>query len=229
MNLMPVGLNMAGKSVLVVGGGSVGLRKIRMLLLCKAKVTLISPVARPELLRLSAKGKIIWKRRAFRSNERIAGTPALIFACTDSAAVNLRLARLGRTAGIWVNRADSPAESDIHIPAVARLGALTLGIFSGGRAPAFVKYVRKRIELELGPHVSAELRLLSDLRRRLQKSVPNFSDRKRILARLLENGTLETLREKPARAREKIVRRLILVSISDAPSAGVSDTCRSET
>ncbi|RPI64085.1 MAG: uroporphyrinogen-III C-methyltransferase, partial [Planctomycetaceae bacterium] len=42
MNLLPIMLNLAGRRVVVVGGGAVGLRKARALLDAGAAVTLVT-------------------------------------------------------------------------------------------------------------------------------------------------------------------------------------------
>ena len=206
MKFMPVGIRLAGKPVLVVGGGAVGVRKIRTLLLCGARVTVVSPQPSRILRRLADAGKIIWKKRAFGPADKIAGRPAVIFACTSSESVNRRLGRLAASAGIWINRADSPNDSDVHVPSVARFGGLTIAIFSGGLGPAFVKYLRKRLERELGSYVASELRLLGNLRRRLKKHIPSANRRKRILTQLLKDGSIERLARRPAREREMSLR-----------------------
>src|SRR3989338_10863615 len=65
MNLLPVGLNVEGRPALVVGGGAVALRKIRMLGRCGAKVLVVSPEVRPEVRKMAAAGRIVWRRRRF--------------------------------------------------------------------------------------------------------------------------------------------------------------------
>ena len=51
-------LKLKGRRCLVVGGGDIGLEKVEGLLACDADVTLIAPVAHPELEALAAEGSI---------------------------------------------------------------------------------------------------------------------------------------------------------------------------
>lgn len=206
MELLPVGLQLEGKPVLVVGGGAVALRKIRLLLQSHARVEVVSPAVRPELRRMAVSKKIVWKRRPYRVGDATSSPrPALIFVCTDSADINGQVQRDAERAGIWVNRADNPSESSVHIPSVARFGRLTLAIFSGGRGPVYVKYVRKRLEKILGSTVATELNLLTEFRQALRGRVQAEFRRKRILTRLVEDGTLEKMARLPARRRREML------------------------
>lgn len=207
MEWLPVGLKLSGKRILVVGGGAVALRKIRLLLRCRARVMMVSPDARPELRRLAAARKIVWKKRPYAADVTKSGSGGgLVFVCTDSDETNSRIAREAEEAGLWVNRADCPEGSTAHLPAIAQLGHLTVAIFSGGRSPAYVKYLRKRIEKILGPTVGVELGLLAEIRKTLQEKVPSQARRKRILTRLIEDRSLETIAGEPKRRREAALR-----------------------
>src|SRR5213592_4730694 len=58
-------LKLKGRRCLVVGGGDIGLEKVEGLLACDADVTLIAPVAHPELESLAAESSIAWEKRAY--------------------------------------------------------------------------------------------------------------------------------------------------------------------
>lgn len=208
MEIFPVGLRLAGCPVLVVGGGSVALRKIRRLLRAGARVVMVSPAARPELRRLAMARKMVWLRRPFAKSVLDTSAARLVFACTGSEETNQQVGLAASRAFLWVNRADSPADSTAHVPAVARLGPhLRLAIFSDGRAPVFVKYVRKRLEKVMGMRLAEEMKVLAAFRKRIRERVDGAPRRKRILTRLLEDGTVERLAQKPARLRSAALRR----------------------
>ncbi len=209
MNLLPVSVNIQDRPVLVIGGGSVALRKIRRLIRFGARVVVVSPELLPPLSRLAASGRILWKRSVYRGPEFKSVRPVLAFACTDSPETNRRVVRDAATSGTWINSVDSPDESSIHIPATARIGGVTLAIFSGGLAPVFVTYLRKRIEQVLGPKIRNELHLLVWFRRHLREKVSSPSRRKRILTRLVEDGTLDRLAALPPRHRRPAMMRCL--------------------
>ncbi len=60
MRYYPVNLDILNRKCLVVGGGSVGTRKVLTLLDCGAIVTVVSPDAAEKLLELAGNGSIRW-------------------------------------------------------------------------------------------------------------------------------------------------------------------------
>jgi len=64
MRYYPVYLDIKDRDCLVVGGGSVGTRKVKTLLECGAKVTVVSIDATEKLKELSDSGVIQLKRRS---------------------------------------------------------------------------------------------------------------------------------------------------------------------
>ena len=86
----PLFVNLSGKKVLVVGGGTVGLRRARILAefgACVIVVTLSEFHHRTE--RMENDGRILWKRHAFQE-EDVEGM-ALVVAATDDDDVNNRM------------------------------------------------------------------------------------------------------------------------------------------
>ena len=67
----PVGLRLAGRRVVVVGGGQVAHRRVAGLLEARAQVTVVSPELTPALEALVAPGSVTWHpRRAGRPRAR---------------------------------------------------------------------------------------------------------------------------------------------------------------
>ncbi|MDP2969656.1 MAG: NAD(P)-dependent oxidoreductase, partial [Deltaproteobacteria bacterium] len=65
---LPVGLNVNGKRVIVVGGGRVASMKIKKLLSAGARITVLSPVLCADLKGLSERGAIEHKIARFHSD-----------------------------------------------------------------------------------------------------------------------------------------------------------------
>lgn len=147
--MYPVMLSLRGRPVLVVGGGEVALRKIEGLLAEGARLTAIAPVAVPAIEELARRGAIELRRRRHRAGDT-AGF-ALVFAATDDRAVNARVFREAREAGVWVNVADDPELCTFHLPARVRRGALQLAIASAGGAPFVTRRLRQMLERRFGP------------------------------------------------------------------------------
>lgn len=136
----PVFLDLQGKPVLVVGAGAVALRKVKGLLEAGAKVTVVSPAQLPEFESLA----VTLRARRFRRSD-IKGQ-ALVFAATDSRAVNQAVGEAARAAGIAVNVADAPEECGFLVPSRIRQGGLQVAVSTSGRSPRLAIEIRKKIE-----------------------------------------------------------------------------------
>jgi cobalt-precorrin 5A hydrolase/precorrin-3B C17-methyltransferase len=134
---------MAGALALVVGGGSVGERKVRGLLAAGIVVCLVSPAATTQLSAWAAAGRIRWEQRGYDSGD-MAGA-RLVFAATDRRPVNALVARDAAAAGILCNVADAPAEGSFHLPALHRAAGMTVAVSSGGVAPGRAVALRDAI------------------------------------------------------------------------------------
>lgn len=74
MQHLPLFARLDGRRCLVVGGGDVGARKVRLLLAAGAEVTVASPTLTAELEKLSKSGKIRHVQGLFGSSDSVSGT-----------------------------------------------------------------------------------------------------------------------------------------------------------
>jgi precorrin-2 dehydrogenase/sirohydrochlorin ferrochelatase len=160
--LYPAFLIMRDKACVVVGGGRVATRKVRVLLSAKALVTVISPVLHPELQALHTEQLIRYVPGEY-AIEYLA-CARLVFAATDNADVNARVALDARRLGLWVNVADNPALSDFYVPATIHRQHLTLAISTAGESPAFARYVRELLENALSEALGQTLEMVAEAR-----------------------------------------------------------------
>jgi uroporphyrin-III C-methyltransferase/precorrin-2 dehydrogenase/sirohydrochlorin ferrochelatase len=121
----PIALDLTGKSVVVVGGGHVALRRARALAEAGAVVTVIAPHVRPEFDELD----VHVVPRAYRDGD-LHGC-WLAHAATDDPAVNAAVAAAAERDRIWCVRADDASASAAWTPAVARHGDVTVAVTAG--------------------------------------------------------------------------------------------------
>jgi uroporphyrin-III C-methyltransferase / precorrin-2 dehydrogenase / sirohydrochlorin ferrochelatase len=130
MTIYPLGLRLAGKRVLVVGGGAVGTRRVKGLIATDADVVVISPVASAEIADLALAGLITWHRREFASGDTEGAW--LVHTATGVAAVDAAVtAECDAARILCVNAAEAEASS-AWVPAVTRHDGLTVASFGGG-------------------------------------------------------------------------------------------------
>src|SRR5690349_5250883 len=82
----PLSLRLAGRRVLVVGGGPVALRRVAGLRAADAEVVVVSPRLTPALDDMAARGLITAYRRAYQPGDLDGAW--LVLACTDQPQVN---------------------------------------------------------------------------------------------------------------------------------------------
>lgn len=145
----PVCLRLAGKPVLVVGGGAVALGRVRGLLEAGAAVRVVAPRAHPELIQAAEKGQLELLRRAFTSDD-VQGA-MLVVAAVDDPVVSERIVSAARVRGVWCTAVDKPALCDFTMPSVGRRGPLTVAVSTSGQAPALAAQLRRRFEAQLHP------------------------------------------------------------------------------
>lgn len=151
--MFPVLVSLAGRRCLVVGGGSVALRKAGGLLDEGARVRVVAEDPCEEMVGLAREGRLELETRRYRRGE-VAGY-TLVFAATDDRDVNRAVYDDAEAAGIWANVADDPPLCRFHLPARIRRGPLELAIATGGNAPFVSRRLRERLEQRIGPRWSA--------------------------------------------------------------------------
>lgn len=140
----PIALRLAGRRVVVAGGGRIAARRVERLLAAGARVTVIAPAIEAVLGQRAAAGEIEWQRREIEAAD--AEDAALCFAATDDAQVNARFAAAARGRGIPVQRADDAKGSDFLVPALIERGPLQISITSDAAAPSLTRRLKARLE-----------------------------------------------------------------------------------
>jgi uroporphyrin-III C-methyltransferase/precorrin-2 dehydrogenase/sirohydrochlorin ferrochelatase len=144
----PLEFNLHGKSVLMVGGGSVAARKLPELLACGAQITLVAPELCMAVQRLLPSG-VTWHSRKFDFKD-VEGQ-YLVFACTNDPETNMRISSACAAGAIPCNRADDAASGDFIVPGVIRRGAVTVSVSSSGLAPSLTRELKQKLSAFLGP------------------------------------------------------------------------------
>ena len=196
--LYPVNLRVHGHRCLVVGGGQVALAKADGLLEAGALVDVVAPEVTPEL---EARPGVTVHRRAYRAGD-VEGY-RLVVAATGSPEVNAEVFRDGESAGVWVNSADDPDNCSFTLPSRLRRGPLMITCSTGGHSPALSRWLRLRLEAEIGPEYETLLCLLSEARERIRATGMHTEDR--AWQDVLDSGMLELIRSgETGRAKEMI-------------------------
>jgi uroporphyrin-III C-methyltransferase/precorrin-2 dehydrogenase/sirohydrochlorin ferrochelatase len=124
------GLRLAGRRVVVVGGGAVARRRVPGLLAAGADVLVVAPAVTPALEPHATSGAIRWQRRAYADGDLDGAW--YVLALTDDAAVNARVVAEAERRRIFCVRADEGGAGTAVTPATGREGAVSIAVLGGG-------------------------------------------------------------------------------------------------
>jgi precorrin-2 dehydrogenase len=165
-------LDLEGRRCLVVGGGAVALEKVRGLLECRARVTVVAPRIEAELLDLPVR----FVEGRYRT-EDLEGH-FLVVAATDDTELNRRVFADAEARGMLCNVVDVPELCSFILPAVHRADPIAVAISTGGASPALAQRLRDDVaRLVTEDHV-ALARELRNLRPWAKEHLPSYAARR---------------------------------------------------
>ena len=194
MAFYPINLNITGQLCVVIGGGAVATRKITSLLLCDAKVRVISPEISPEIKELAAKNNLEWVPRNYMTGDL--QEAILAFALTDNSEVQSQITTEAKGLGIPVNIADNPGACTFQTAATIRRGELLIAISTGGGSPALAATIRKELELRYGPEYGELVKLLTEIRQLTVGQNSSQEQHKLLFTKIIETNILSFLKNK---------------------------------
>lgn len=199
-----VSLNLEGAPCLVVGGGSIALRKVESLIASGARVVVVSPQTLPEIEALEEVELI---RREFRPRD-LEGK-FLVIGATDARTVNEKVANEARRRGMLVNVVDVPELCTFHVNSQVRRGDLTISISTGGASPALAKRIRRELEKQYGEEYGAFLALMREYRPMVLREVSDPERRQKIFKRLAGSRVEKIYRDDGEAAARRAIEDII--------------------
>ena len=160
---LPLLVDVAGREVLVVGGGPVAPAKVTALLAAGAQVVVVAPDASATLAQDAAAGRLTWVGRRWQP-EDLDGV-WLAVAATSDPRINATVVEAASERRCFCVRADDGASGTANLVATVRRGPLLLAVSTSGAAPALARRLRAELELRYGPEWGELAALLGELRR----------------------------------------------------------------
>jgi len=179
MAYFPFFVDLLDQKGLIVGGGTVALRKAEKLLPYGPRLTAAAPEFIPEFERISG---ITLLRQEFE--------PSLLTDCrfavaaTDDRELNRAISRLCREQRVLVNTVDDREACSFIFPALVREGSLSIGISTGGASPSAAIYLKEQIQELLPENAGELLAWLESLRDRIKREIPEERRRAAFFSRL---------------------------------------------
>ena len=138
----PVYLNLAGKSCVIVGGGTVAQGKIAALRDAGAVITIISPQVTDGIKRAVQRSDVVWIQREYKPGD-LGRCMFIAVAATNVWHVNRQIHEEAEDRGVLLNVVDDPDQCTFIAPSIVRRDPITLAISTGGASPALARKMRE--------------------------------------------------------------------------------------
>jgi precorrin-2 dehydrogenase / sirohydrochlorin ferrochelatase len=195
-----VDLNLAGKNVIVIGGGVEGVRKVKGLLGQNCKITVISERLNSYLEELSQQKKIEVVKMKIQSANILDNYDNifLVLAATDNKELNRKIIEKGRSMMSFVYAADDPPVSDFSYASIINIeGIMQVAISTFGKSPIMARRLRIKAERILRRTIKQSdienTKLQEFARMAARPKIKTVIERKRFLYSIIKDKNIQNL------------------------------------
>ena len=192
MSLTSLFFEFEDKNVLVIGTGSVGIRRARRFLDVGANVSIIT-----HHLEDSIKEEFIEKGAIFYDDDdrdRLLEECDLVIVATDNHELNREISLKAKDK--LVNCASDITLSNIIVPSTFKIGDVTVSLYTGSKSPMMAKELRKKIQSVISDEDVLNIRLQENIRDLLKEKIPSQPKRKEMMKKIRDNEKVQEYLEK---------------------------------
>lgn len=167
--LFPIFLKMEQLRLLIVGGGAVGLEKLRAVLAQSpaTSIRLVGITVCSEIKDLAeGYSNLQWEERPFQTSDLEEADIVII--AVDNKATSRKIRQETKGQGRLVNVADTPDLCDFYLGSIVTKGNLKLAISTNGQSPTLAKRLRAVLDDALPEEIDELLTHLHQIRSRLK-------------------------------------------------------------
>lgn len=176
--LLPLFVTLAGRRVVLVGGGTVAVAKLRQLQAVGAQVFVVAPEIHEDIVR-SGVARV---QRPFQPSD-LDGAWLVVAAATP--AVNRAVAEAAEARRLFVNAVDDPPNASAYLSGVVRRADVTIAISTSGDAPALAGLLREALDGVLPPDLEHWMAVAREERARWRRDGVPMGQRRPLLLEAL--------------------------------------------
>ena len=215
MDHFPVFLQLNNRSCLVVGGGVVAARKVRLLMRAGAAVTVIARDLTDDLARLRDQDRIVHHAGAL--TDHLLDGMRVVIAATDDGEINRQVSRAAEDAGILCNVVDDGAASSFIVPAIVERSPVIVAIGTGGNAPVLAQRLKSQIDAWLPTRMGALALQAGKWRSLVKKSFTTMRERRRFWQRFFDGPIAGHLLANRKQEAERALRLELIENVVPHP------------
>ena len=212
MSYYPIFIDLKGKKVIVVGGGTVAQRKIETLLEYGAVVIVIARELTPSLNRYVREQKVKLLDQEFKDSHL--NGAFMVMAATDDHTLNRQISLSARKKGLLINAADQPSDCNFIVPSILRRGDLLIAISTSGKSPALAKKIREDLGKQYGNEFEILLILMGRLRTEILSRGLSQDENSRMFHGIVDSHILEAIGRKDWMEVASILNKILHIQLS---------------
>lgn len=189
MGLTSLFLDMKNKNVLIVGTGSVGIRRARRFLDTGANVSIITKSIDEDI-----KKEFIEKGAVFYNNsclDLLIEKSDLVVAATNNHELNEEISLKSKDK--LINCASDISLSNIIVPSTFKIGSVTVSVYTGSKSPLMAKEIRKKIQKTITEEDILNIELQDYVRNILKEKISDQKIRKNYMIKINEDAYVQNL------------------------------------
>ncbi len=218
MSYLPVFVDIRDQYCLVVGGGMVASRKVRLLLKYGGNVHVVAPMICDALAELCDSGHITHLARHFSADDL--HNARLVIAATDDAGVNAEVSSLAMARGQLVNVVDQPALCSFIMPSILDRAPVQIAVSTGGASPVLARLLRAQLETMIPATYGRLADLMARYREAARKAFPDGAIRRRFWETVLRGPVAEMLLAGQEQAAHRALDSAFAAPTTEIPTHG---------
>lgn len=219
MEFLPLSFRLKNSIALIVGGGSVALRKARLLLKAEATIQVVAPDISTELQSLveGAGGHC----RAKPYDESDLDQASIVIVATNDKALNQQISQQAQARKLPVNVVDQPDLCSFIMPAIIDRSPLTIAISSAGQSPVLARLLRGKVESTIPASYGKLGAFAGKFRQQVKQRFTDINQRRKFWEKILEGPIAEMVLAGNTQRAEESLETLLVAGDSEQDAGEV--------
>ncbi len=214
MRRLPIFYDLCQQPCLVVGGGTVALRKVRLLLNYDADITVVAPRLCDGLKQLEALNQIRVLPRKFLEED--VTHQRIVISATNIKTVNSEVADACAAKNVVVNVVDDLSLGSAILGAIVERWPVQVAISTSGSAPVLARILRRNLEQSLPARLGELAALAERYRARVKTQIRDAVGRRRFWEKILEGSVAELVYQGNLQQAEQLLQQEL--TLADTPA-----------
>ncbi len=189
MDYFPIFLSLKQQPCLVIGGGDVAARKIKLLAKANAKITVIAENMSHTVMAMETEHGLILHQKIFAIED--IKTYRLVVSATNNQALNESIANICQQKNIPVNVVDNPQLCSFIFPAIIDRSPVIAAVSTGGVSPVLARLLRAKIETVIPAQFGQLAQLAEKFRSQVKQKITHPAQRRIFWEKTLQGVVAE--------------------------------------